>query len=175
MKDAVLKYGNYKQSDISPEKIDAELKKHGVKKIPKDAGWGQKLLILFEEIAEHKLIQPTFIIDYPVEVSPLAKRDENNPQFVARFELFMGGMELANSFNELNEPFDQKERFEAQAKTHAAGDNEAMHFDGNYVNTIEYGLPPTVGVGIGIDRLAMIITNTTSIKDVILFPTLKKK
>lgn len=175
MKDAVLKHGNYKQSDISPENIDIELKKYGFKKVPKDAGWGQKLLILFEEIAEHKLIQPTFIIDYPVEVSPLAKRDENNPQFVARFELFMGGMELANSFNELNEPFDQKERFEAQAKTHAAGDNEAMHFDGNYVNTIEYGLPPTVGVGIGIDRLAMIITNTTSIKDVILFPTLKKK
>ena len=175
IKDAVLKYGNYSEADITIDKIDAELKKQGAKKIPKNAGWGEKLLLLFEEVAEHKLIQPTFIIDYPVEVSPLAKRDEKNPDFVARFELFMAGMELGNSFNELNEPFDQKERFEAQAKTHAAGDDEAMHFDGDYVHTIEYGLPPTVGVGIGIDRLAMILTNTTSIKDIILFPTLKKK
>ncbi|MCF7900448.1 lysine--tRNA ligase [Candidatus Babeliales bacterium] len=175
IKDAVLKHGNYTEAAIAPDKIDAELKKHGAKKIPKDAGWGQKLFLLFEEVAEAKLIQPTFIIDFPVEVSPLARRDENNPEFVARFELFMAGMELANSFNELNEPFDQKERFEAQAKTHAAGDDEAMHFDGDYVHTIEYGLPPTVGVGIGIDRLAMILTNTTSIKDIILFPTLKKK
>lgn len=175
IKQAVLKYGKYNEDDISINKIDAEIKKHGVKLQVKDASYGQKLFLLFEEVAEAHLIQPTFIIDFPVEVSPLAKRDVDNPNFVARFELFMGGMELANCFNELNEPFDQEERFREQAATHAAGDNEAMHFDGDYVRALEYGLPPTVGVGIGIDRLAMILTNTTSIKDVILFPTLKKK
>lgn len=175
VKDAVLKHGNFSESDISPKNIDKQLEKSGAKKIPKDSSWGQKLFLLFEEVAEHKLIQPTFVIDFPVEASPLAKRDPENPNFVARFELFIGGMELANCFNELNEPFDQKERFEEQAKTHAAGDDEAMHFDQEYVQALEYGLPPSVGCGIGIDRLAMILTNTTSIKDVILFPTLKKK
>lgn len=175
IKQAVLKHGNYKEDDISIDKIDAEIKKHGVKLQVKDASYGQKLFLLFEEVAESQLIQPTFITDFPVEVSPLSKRDPNNPNFVSRFELFMGGMELSNCFNELNEPFDQEARFKEQAATHAAGDKEAMHFDGDYVRALEYGLPPTVGVGIGIDRLAMILTNTTSIKDVILFPTLKKK
>ena len=126
-------------------------------------------------MAESHLIKPTFIIDFPVEISPLAKRDSENPDFVTRFELFMGGMELANAFKELNEPFDQEERFKKQAKTHAAGDDEAHRFDDDYIRALEHGLPPTVGCGIGIDRLAMILTNTTSIKDVILFPTLKKK
>lgn len=175
IKEAVLKYGGYTEDDISIDKIDAEIKKHGVKLQVKDASYGQKLFLLFEEVAEQQLIQPTFITDFPVEVSPLAKRDSDNPNFVARFELFMAGMELSNCFNELNEPFDQEERFKEQAATHAAGDDEAMHFDADYVRALEYGLPPTVGCGIGIDRLAMILTNTTSIKDVILFPTLKKK
>lgn len=175
IKDAVLKHGNYKEADIAPDNIDAEIKKHGVKLQVKNPSYGQKLFLLFEEVAEKQLIQPTFITDFPVEVSPLAKRDSENPEFVARFELFMGGMELANCFNELNEPFDQEERFKEQAATHAAGDDEAMHFDADYVRALEYGLPPTVGCGIGIDRLAMILTNTTSIKDVILFPTLKRK
>lgn len=175
IKEAVLKHGNYKEDDISIDKIDVEIKKHGAKLQVKNASYGQKLFLLFEEVAESQLIQPTFITDFPVEVSPLSKRDVNNPNFVSRFELFMGGMELSNCFNELNEPFDQEERFKEQAATHAAGDKEAMHFDADYVRALEYGLPPTVGVGIGIDRLAMILTNTTSIKDVILFPTLKKK
>ena len=175
VKDAVLKYGKLTETDILPETIDKTLLACGQKELPQDASWGQKLFILFEEVAEHQLIQPTFIIDFPVEVSPLAKRDEENPEFVARFELFMGGMELANCFNELNEPFDQKERFKEQARTHASGDDEAMRYDGDYVTALEYGLPPTVGCGIGIDRLVMMLTNTTSIKDVILFPTLKKK
>lgn len=173
--DAVVKYGGLSEKEIAPDTIDAALKKHGAKKIPKDASWGQKLFILFEEVAEHQLIQPTYLIDFPVEVSPLAKRDPENPDFVARFELFIGGMELANCFNELNEPFDQKERFKEQAKTHADGDDEAMRFDQDYVTALEHAMPPAVGCGIGIDRLAMILTNTTSIKDVILFPTLKKK
>ncbi len=175
VKNAVLEYGSYTEADIAPDKVDALLHKHGAKKVPHDASWAQKLYILFEEIAEPQLVQPTFIIDFPVEVSPLAKRDPENPAFVTRFELFIGGMELANSFNELNEPFDQKERFAAQAATHAAGDDEAHRFDEEFIKAIEYGLPPTVGCGIGIDRLAMLLTNTTSIKDIILFPTLKKK
>lgn len=175
IKDAVLHYGNYTENDINEKNIDQEIKKRGTKLQSKDASYGQKLVLLFEEVAEPQLFQPTFILDFPVEVSPLAKRDTKDPRFVARFELFMGGMELANCFNELNEPFDQEERFKEQAATHAGGDHEAMRFDGDFVRALEYGLPPTVGCGIGIDRLAMIATNTTSIKDVILFPTLKKR
>lgn len=175
VKDAVIKYGGLTEEQIAPQTIDAMVKKYGKKELPHNASWAQKLYVLFEEVAEHQLIQPTFVIDFPVEVSPLAKRDPENPSFVARFELFIGGMELANCFNELNEPFDQKERFKEQAATHAAGDDEAMRFDQDFVTALEHGLPPTVGCGIGIDRLAMLLTNTTSIKDVILFPTLKRK
>ena len=120
-------------------------------------------------------MQPTFIIDFPIEISPLAKRDAQNPFIAARFELYMVGMEFANGFNELNDPFEQAERFKEQVKARAAGDVEAMYYDADYVHALEYGLPPTVGFAIGIDRLAMLITNTSSIKDVILFPTLKRK
>ena len=113
--------------------------------------------------------------NYQVEISPLAKRNPDNPAFVDRFELFVAGMELANAFNELNDPFDQAERFKQQAAAHESGDDESHRYDADYVHALEYGLPPTVGFGMGIDRLAMLLTNTTSIKDVILFPTLKKK
>jgi len=119
-------------------------------------------------------VQPTFIIGFPIEVSPLAKRDPENPGFAARAELFVAGMELANLYNELNDPFDQSERFKKQVEARAAGDLEAHYFDADYLKALEYGLPPTVGIGVGIDRLAMLLTGTTSIKDVILFPTLKK-
>ncbi len=172
---AIIKYGKLTPAEISPEAIDATLKKCGAKLVVKDVSWGQKLFLLFDEVVEKHLIQPTFLIDFPVEVSPLAKRDPENPEFVARFELFIAGMELANCFNELNEPFDQRERFAQQARTHEAGDDEAMRFDEDFIKAVEYGLAPTVGCGVGIDRLAMIVTNTTSIKDVILFPTLKRK
>ena len=140
----------------------------------KNASWGEKLYALFDELVESKLIQPTFITHFPVEVSPLAKRDPENPELVSRFEMFIAGMELSNAFNELNDPFDQAERFKQEASKDA-GDQEAHHYDADYVHALEYALPPTVGYGMGIDRLAMILTNTTSIKDVILFPTLKKK
>lgn len=172
---AVLHYGKYKKQDLSPANIDAELKKHGSKMAGMQISYAQKLFALFEEVAEPHLIQPTFIIDFPVEVSPLAKKDDKNPEVVARFELFMAGMELANAFNELNDPFDQEERFKQQVATHEAGDDEAHRFDADFIKALEHGLPPTVGCGIGIDRLAMLLTNSTSIKDVILFPTLKRK
>jgi len=167
------------QSDITAEEItekniDATLKKCKVT-TPGGASYGQKLFLLFEEVAESKLINPTFIIDFPIEISPLAKRDAHNPHIAARFELFIAGMEISNGFNELNDPFDQAERFKEQLRAHAAGDEEAHQYDADFILALEYGLPPTVGVGIGIDRLVMLATNTTSIKEVILFPTLKKK
>ena len=130
---------------------------------------------MFECVAEEHLIQPTFIIEFPIEISPLSKRDAQNPQIAARFELYIAAMEIANGFNELNDPFDQAERFHAQVAEHAAGNEESMRYDADYVHALEYGLPPTVGVGIGVDRLVMLLTNTTSIKEVILFPTLKPK
>ena len=134
---------------------------------------GKELLELFESSVEEKLIQPTFVIGYPVEVSPLSRRNNENPDIADRFELFIGGKEIANGFCELNDPDDQAERFRDQVKAKDTGDKEAMSFDEDYVTALEHGMPPAVGVGIGIDRLVMLITNKTSIRDVILFPQLK--
>ena len=134
---------------------------------------GKALLELFEETVEAKLIQPTFVIGYPVEVSPLSRRNNENPEIADRFELFIGGKEIANGFCELNDPDDQAERFREQVKAKDAGDKEAMAYDEDYVTALEHGMPPAVGVGIGIDRLVMLITNQTSIRDVLLFPQLK--
>lgn len=174
MKDAVAGH-----LGIAPEQlvndIDAVLKANKLTVAIKNASWGQKLLVLFEELVEKSLIQPTFIIDYPIEISPLSKRDVNNPEVAARFELFAAGMELANGFNELNDPFDQADRFKQQVQARDAGDAEAHHYDEDYILALEHALPPTVGAGLGVDRLTMLLTNTTSIKDVILFPTLKKR
>lgn len=175
MRDAVAQYGKWSDDQLSEENIDKLIKEKNITFADKNAAWGHKLFALFEEVVEPNLFQPTFIIDFPIEVSPLAKRDAKNKNIAARFELFIGGMELSNGFNELNDPFDQAERFADQAQSRAAGDDEAHYFDAEYVQALEYALPPTVGVGIGIDRLAMLMTNTTSIKDVILFPTLKKR
>ena len=134
---------------------------------------GKKLLELFESTVEDKLIQPTFVIGYPVEVSPLSRRNNKNPNIADRFELFIGGKEIANGFCELNDPDDQAERFKDQVKAKDTGDKEAMAYDEDYVIALEHGMPPAVGVGIGIDRLVMLITNQTSIRDVLLFPQLK--
>ncbi len=172
---AITSHSDYTAEDIAPDAIDATLAKAKVYIANKDASYAQKLFSLFEEVAESKLIQPTFLIDFPVEMSPLAKRDFENPTIVGRFELFIAGMELANGFNELNDPFDQAERFQEQVKNRVSGDDEAHHYDADFIKALEHGLPPTVGCGIGIDRLAMLVTNTTSIKDVILFPTLKRR
>ncbi|OGB83235.1 lysine--tRNA ligase [candidate division TM6 bacterium RIFCSPHIGHO2_12_FULL_32_22] len=175
VQDAIIKYSDLKAEQISEKNIDKTIKDLKVEVKNRNASYGEKLFILFEEVAESELIQPTFIIDFPIETSPLAKRDPNNPEIASRFELFIAGMEIANSFTELNDPFDQAARFMQQLNAREFGDEEAHHFDQDFITSLEYGLPPTVGVGIGIDRLVMLMTNTTSIRDVILFPTLKKK
>jgi len=175
MQHAVMRYGEVTEHDLTPDTIVATLKRFSIAHDPAKITWGIALTLLFETVAEPNLIQPTFITDFPIEISPLAKRDPNNPAIAARFELYVAGMELSNGFNELNDPFDQAERFKEQARAHAAGDKEAHHYDAEYIAALEYALPPTVGVGVGIDRLTMLFTNTTSIKDVILFPTLRKK
>ena len=136
-------------------------------------GEGKILLEIFEKTVEDNLIQPTFVIEYPVEVSPLSRRNNDNPLIADRFELFIGGKELANGFCELNDPDDQAQRFRDQVKAKADGDDEAMGFDEDYITALEHGMPPAVGVGLGIDRLVMMLTNQSSIRDVILFPQLK--
>ncbi len=141
----------------------------------KDEGLGAILSEIFELVVEEKLIQPTFITQYPTEVSPLSRRNDDDPEVVDRFELFIYGREIANAFSELNDPEDQEERFRQQVEALGRGDEEAMHFDEDYINALEYGMPPTAGEGIGIDRLVMFFTDAASIRDVILFPQLKTK
>ena len=139
----------------------------------KGAGLGKVQIEIFEEVAEHQLIDPTFITEYPAEVSPLARRNDVNPFVTDRFEFFIGGRELANGFSELNDAEDQAERFKAQVNAKEAGDEEAMFYDADYVEALEYGMPPTAGEGIGIDRLVMFFTDSPSIRDVILFPQMR--
>jgi lysyl-tRNA synthetase class 2 len=141
--------------------------------VSSQAGLGALQLMLFEETTEAELWDPTFIIDYPAEVSPLARRSDRHPDIAERFELFIAGREIANGFSELNDPEDQAARFLEQAKAKEAGDEEAMYYDADYVRALEYGLPPTAGCGIGIDRLVMLLTDSANIRDVILFPQMR--
>ena len=141
---------------------------------PED-GIGALQLSLFDETTEHLLIDPTFIVDYPSDVSPLARRNDKNPEITDRFELYITGREMANGFSELNDPEDQAARFQEQVRAKESGDKEAMHYDGDYIRALEYGLPPTAGEGIGIDRLVMLLTDSPSIRDVILFPHLRRE
>ncbi|HQX66261.1 MAG TPA: lysine--tRNA ligase, partial [Dokdonella sp.] len=136
-------------------------------------GWGKILLEIFEATVEARLVQPTFITAHPVEVSPLARESDSEPGLTDRFELFIGGKEIANGFSELNDPEDQAARFRAQVDALAGGDDEAMHFDADYIRALEYGLPPTGGLGVGIDRFVMLLADVASIRDVLLFPYMR--
>lgn len=137
------------------------------------AGIGTLQLLLFEQVAESRLVQPTFIVDYPAEVSPLARASDTNSAVAERFELFIAGRETANGFSELNDPEDQAERFRRQAEAKAAGDEEAMYYDDDYIRALEYGMPPTAGCGVGIDRLVMLLADVSNVRDVILFPHMR--
>jgi lysyl-tRNA synthetase class 2 len=171
---AIKKYAPEIGDDVLNDKakIIAKLKSMRVEPRTSD-GLGALQLALFENTVETKLYDPTFLIDYPAEVSPLARRSDKNPEITERFELFIAGREIANGFSELNDPEDQAERFQEQVKQKDAGDHEAMHYDADYIRALEYGLPPTAGAGIGIDRLVMLLTDSPSIRDVILFPQMR--
>lgn len=156
----------------SVEKLAEWGQAHGIKG-ESGWGWGKWLTEIFEQTVEHHLIEPTFITDYPAEVSPLSRRKDDDPDLTERFELFIAGREIANGFSELNDAEDQAERFHAQAEAKAAGDDEAMYYDADFVTALEYGLPPTAGAGIGIDRLVMLLTGRSAIRDVLLFPQLR--
>ena len=161
------------ESDTSDEKKLANFLSNKKIKVEKNWGAGRMLLEIFEETVESELINPTFVTEYPVEVSPLSRRNEDKPDFADRFELFIGGKEFANGFCELNDPDDQASRFEDQVAAKDYGDKEAMDYDQDYITALEHGMPPAVGVGLGIDRLVMLLTNQSSIRDVLLFPQLK--
>ncbi|MFS1704343.1 lysine--tRNA ligase [Alteromonas sp. AMM-1] len=181
MGEAILKYwpeaneAAIRDPEGHLDEMKAMAKKLHIKEPAVDGIWGagKYLCEIFEATAEEKLIQPTFITEYPWEVSPLARRNDTNPFITDRFEFFVGGRELANGFSELNDPEDQAERFRKQVEEKDAGDDEAMHYDEDYIRALEFGLPPTAGEGIGIDRLTMLFTDSPTIKDVILFPHMK--
>lgn len=161
-------------NDVFQEEVLRKLAQERSVAIPQGSGWGAVLTALFEHFVEPKLIQPTFITEYPIEVSPLARRNEANPDVADRFEYFVCGREIANGFSELNDPDDQEERFRRQSELLDRGDREAMRFDSDFIMALQYGMPPTAGEGIGIDRLVMLLTDSTTIRDVLLFPHLKR-
>jgi lysyl-tRNA synthetase, class II len=175
VKDAIIRYGM-----VSPDVIeDTEKAKAYARQMGLDVNesdpLGKIIMTIFESTVEDKLIQPTFVTHYPVEVSPLSRKNAVNPELTDRFELYIYGKEIANAFSELNDPVDQRERFAMQLKDREAGNEEAHEMDEDYIHTLEYGMPPTAGEGIGIDRLVMLLTNSASIRDVILFPLLRSK
>ena len=171
--DSILKYNpQLKANDLSVESAKKTAKKLGIH-LKDGWGLGRIQIEIFEATVEEKLIQPTFITQYPTEVSPLARRNDEDPFITDRFELFIGGREIANGFSELNDAEDQAQRFQDQVKEKDAGNDEAMHYDADYIRALEYGMPPTAGEGIGVDRLVMFFTNSPSIRDVLLFPHMR--
>ena len=173
MVDAVKKYSGVDFNEIHTlEEARAAAKEHHVEYEERHAK-GEILNLFFEEFVEEHLIQPTFVMDHPIEISPLTKKKLENPEYVERFEFFMNGWEMANAYSELNDPIDQRERFEAQEEAFAAGNDEANHTDEDFLNALSIGMPPTGGIGYGIDRMVMMMTNSPAIRDVLLFPTMK--
>jgi lysyl-tRNA synthetase class 2 len=179
MKDAVKKYAGVDWDEVDALEPEAALAK--ARELAKEHNLefeerhkkGDILNLFFEEFAEEHMVQPTFVMDHPIEVSPLTKKKPGNPDYVERFEFFMNGWEMANAYSELNDPIDQAERFKAQEAALAAGDEEANTTDEDFMNALEIGMPPTGGIGYGIDRLVMLLTNSPAIRDVLLFPTMK--
>ena len=178
MKDAILHFWpeSLPKPDIEDLRSEEKLRQlastvHAT--MEPEFGSGKLLGAIFDEVVESKLIQPTIIYDYPREISPLSKTKSDDPETAERFELFIGGMEIANAYSELNDPEEQRERFEEQLREKGRGDEEAHGMDEDYIRALSYGMPPTAGEGIGIDRLTMMLTNSRSIRDVILFPLLK--
>ncbi len=172
MVDAVKEYAGIDFTSNDVQDLARQVKEAGVE-LPKELTWGRLLYEVFDRVVEEKLVQPTFILDYPVEVSPLAKKKASDPRLTERFEFFITAREMGNAFSELNDPLDQRERFLAQVKERQKGDDEAQMMDEDYVNALMYGLPPTGGLGIGVDRMVMFFTDQASIRDVLLFPTMK--
>ena len=175
MVDAVKKYADVDFNEISTlEEAQAIAKEKGIEFEPHHKK-GDILNLFFEEFVEEHLIQPTFIMDHPIEISPLTKKKPDNPDYVERFEFFMNGWEMANAYSELNDPIDQRERFKAQEELLALGDEEANTTDEDFLNALEIGMPPTGGIGFGIDRMCMLLTDSAAIRDVLLFPTMKSQ
>ena len=174
MVDAVKEYTGLDFSkECELETLIKQAEAQGVGFADKDLTWGKALYTVFDQKVEEKLVQPTFVIDYPVEVSPLAKKKASDKRLTERFEFFITAREMGNAFSELNDPIDQRERFMAQMAERAKGDEEAQMLDDDFVTALEYGMPPTGGLGIGIDRMVMLLTDCFSIRDVLLFPTMK--
>ena len=171
--DAVKKYANVDFNEIKDlEEARAVAREHHIE-FEERHKKGDILNLFFEEYVEEHLIQPTFVMDHPIEISPLTKKKPDNPEYVERFEFFINGWEMANAYSELNDPIDQRERFKAQEELLAQGDDEANTTDEDFMNALELGMPPTGGIGFGIDRMVMIMTNSAAIRDVLLFPTMK--